>query len=114
MAVVPPLHLLMSRRTRLAPMHHNAFRPHPPHNPHYTPLLPAGHSPMWTLRTYLSHPFCPATQSDLRTTNSGLGLTGPKTPEEVYGSITKPYDYTEGYHFLMKVLPFRYVSKGGL
>jgi hypothetical protein len=26
----------------------------------------------------------------------------------VYGGITKPYDYTEGYHFLMKVLPFRF------
>lgn len=33
---------------------------------------------------------------------------GPKTAEEVYGSVTKPYDYTEGYHFLMKVLPFRF------
>jgi len=41
---------------------------------------------------------------------SGLEFSGPKTAEEVYGSITKPYDYTEGYHFLMKVLPFRYVS----
>lgn len=43
--------------------------------------------------------------------NSGLELSSPKTAEEVYESITKPYDYTEGYHFLMKVLPFRYVSE---
>lgn len=43
--------------------------------------------------------------------NSGLERSSPKTAEEVYESITKPYDYTEGYHFLMKVLPFRYVSK---
>ncbi|KAH9058824.1 hypothetical protein EDB87DRAFT_844575 [Lactarius vividus] len=43
------------------------------------------------------------------TTDSALlELSGPKTAEEVYGSITKPYDYTEGYHFLMKVLPFRF------
>ncbi|KAH9040147.1 hypothetical protein EDB85DRAFT_1859174 [Lactarius pseudohatsudake] len=41
-------------------------------------------------------------------TISLLELSGPKTAEEVYGSITKPYDYTEGYHFLMKVLPFRF------
>ncbi|KAI0305435.1 hypothetical protein B0F90DRAFT_1697992 [Multifurca ochricompacta] len=45
----------------------------------------------------------------LSTTDSaGLELSGPKTAEEVYGGITKPYDYTEGYHFLMKVLPFRF------
>ena len=43
--------------------------------------------------------------------DSGPEISGPKTVEEVYGSITKPYDCTEGYHFLMKVLPFRYVSK---
>lgn len=66
---------------------------------------------MLTLRTYLNRPVYPATQFNLCTIDSGLGLTGPKTAEEVYGSITKPYDYTEGYHFLMKVLPFRYVSK---
>ena len=65
---------------------------------------------MLTLRTYLSHPFYPATHIAFRTIDSGLGLTGPKTASDVYGSITKPYDYTEGYHFLMKVLPFRYVS----
>jgi hypothetical protein len=28
----------------------------------------------------------------------------------VYKSVTKPYDYTQGYHFLMKHLPTRYVS----
>jgi hypothetical protein len=38
----------------------------------------------------------------------GLEISGPSTAEEVYESITKPYDYTEGYHFLMKVLPFRF------
>ena len=27
----------------------------------------------------------------------------------VYKSVTKPYDYTEGYHFLMKHLPTRWV-----
>jgi hypothetical protein len=43
--------------------------------------------------------------------DSGLEFSGPKTAEEVYGNITKPYDYTEGYHFLMKVLPFRYVPE---
>ncbi|KAF8499716.1 hypothetical protein F5888DRAFT_1898560 [Russula emetica] len=40
--------------------------------------------------------------------SAGLEFSGPKTAEEVYQSITKPYDYTEGYHFLMKVLPFRF------
>lgn len=58
---------------------------------------------------YLSHYSCFVTQENLITTDSGLELSGPKTAEEVYESITKPYDYTEGYHFLMKVLPFRYV-----
>jgi PAS domain S-box-containing protein len=42
------------------------------------------------------------------TESAALELSGPKTAEEVYGGITKPYDYTEGYHFLMKVLPFRF------
>ncbi|KAI9456508.1 hypothetical protein BJY52DRAFT_1275841 [Lactarius psammicola] len=42
------------------------------------------------------------------TDSARLELSGPKTAEEVYGSITKPYDYTEGYHYLMKVLPFRF------
>jgi hypothetical protein len=54
---------------------------------------------------------CFITQETLVTTDSGLEISGPKTAEEVYESITKPYDYTEGYHFLMKVLPFRYVLK---
>ncbi|KAI0281019.1 hypothetical protein BGY98DRAFT_1106620 [Russula aff. rugulosa BPL654] len=40
--------------------------------------------------------------------SAGPEISGPKTVEEVYGSITKPYDCTEGYHFLMKVLPFRF------
>lgn len=40
--------------------------------------------------------------------SAGLEFSGPKTAQEVYGSVTKPYDYTEGYHFLMKVLPFRF------
>lgn len=31
----------------------------------------------------------------------------------VYKSVTKPYDYTEGYHFLMKHLPTRYVVLRG-
>ena len=93
------------------PLHHNEFRPRPLHNPRYIPLLPVGHSLLPTHRTYLSHAFYFVTQHNLSTIDSGLGLSGPKTAEEVYGSITKPYDYTEGYHFLMKVLPFRYVSK---
>ncbi|KAI9511158.1 hypothetical protein F5148DRAFT_1173060 [Russula earlei] len=49
-------------------------------------------------------PRWPLSSSD----SAELELSGPKTAEEVYGSITKPYDYTEGYHFLMKVLPFRF------
>ncbi|KAI0028605.1 hypothetical protein K488DRAFT_58171 [Vararia minispora EC-137] len=28
--------------------------------------------------------------------------------DEVYAAVTKPYDYTEGYHFLMKNLPHRF------
>lgn len=48
--------------------------------------------------------------NNIVTIDSGLEISGPRTAEEVYESITKPYDYTEGYHFLMKVLPFRYVS----
>jgi hypothetical protein len=40
--------------------------------------------------------------------SAGFEFSGPKTADEVYGSITKPYDYNEGYHFLMKVLPFRF------
>ncbi|KAI0063620.1 hypothetical protein BV25DRAFT_1801796 [Artomyces pyxidatus] len=39
---------------------------------------------------------------------SGLDLVGPRSADEVYGSVTKPYDYTEGYHFLMKILPYRF------
>lgn len=58
---------------------------------------------------YPSRYSCFITQETLVTTDSGLEISGPKTAEEVYESITKPYDYTEGFHFLMKVLPFRYV-----
>ncbi|KAI0256295.1 hypothetical protein BJV78DRAFT_1170749 [Lactifluus subvellereus] len=71
-------------------------------------------APRWPLPTtdsaYVSKPhfLCFITQHNIVTTHSGLELSGPKTAEEVYGSITKPYDYTEGYHFLMKVLPFRF------
>ena len=70
-------------------------------------------APRWPLPTadsaYVSKPHFLSfvAQHSTVTTRSGLELSGPKTAEEVYGSITKPYDYTEGYHFLMKVLPFR-------
>ncbi|KAI0268780.1 hypothetical protein BC834DRAFT_653237 [Gloeopeniophorella convolvens] len=53
------------------------------------------------------HPLAPRWPPST-TDSAGLELSGPKTAEEVYGSITKPYDYTEGYHFLMKVLPYRF------
>lgn len=36
-----------------------------------------------------------------------LALTRQKTAQEVYGNITAPYDYTAGYHSLMKYLPHR-------
>lgn len=41
-------------------------------------------------------------------TSSELGLPDGTS---VYKSVTKPYDYTEGYHFLMKHLPLRCVSR---
>lgn len=40
----------------------------------------------------------------------GLGqvvLSRQKTAQEVYGSVMAPYDYTAGYHSLMKYLPHR-------
>ncbi|KAI0315956.1 hypothetical protein OF83DRAFT_1061189 [Amylostereum chailletii] len=42
------------------------------------------------------------------TGGSSYELSGPRTAEEVYATVTKPYDYTEGYHFLMKILPYRF------
>ncbi|EPS97761.1 hypothetical protein FOMPIDRAFT_1127908 [Fomitopsis schrenkii] len=33
---------------------------------------------------------------------------GAQTGAKVYEAVTKPYDYTEGYHFLMKHLPTRF------
>ena len=83
-------------------------------SPSQSPLHPL--APRWPLSTtdqayvFQSFLFEVITQRNLGATDSGLGFSGPKTAEEVYGSVTKPYDYTEGYHFLMKVLPFRYVS----
>ncbi|OCH95120.1 hypothetical protein OBBRIDRAFT_643600 [Obba rivulosa] len=42
----------------------------------------------------------------------GTSLSAPIPPgdraQSVYNSVTKPYDYTEGYHFLMKHLPQRF------
>lgn len=35
-------------------------------------------------------------------------------PVSVYKSVTKPYDYTEGYHFLMKHLPVRSFDKNDI
>ncbi|THH15134.1 hypothetical protein EW146_g5291 [Bondarzewia mesenterica] len=40
-------------------------------------------------------------------TNTASALSGPKTAQEVYDNVTMPYDYTEGYHSLMKYLPYR-------
>lgn len=36
---------------------------------------------------------------------------GAQTGAKVYEAVTKPYDYTEGYHFLMKHLPTRCVAR---
>lgn len=40
---------------------------------------------------------------------------GAQTGAKVYEAVTKPYDYTEGYHFLMKHLPTRcvWMHRGG-
>lgn len=40
---------------------------------------------------------------------TSLASTSSNGDQSVYVSVTKPYDYTEGYHFLMKHLPRRYV-----
>lgn len=58
-----------------------------------------------------------------RTQSSGTASWAGPPPSEleafegpsVYKSVTKPYDYTEGYHFLMKHLPVRcvLVPRGG-
>ncbi|GBE81028.1 hypothetical protein SCP_0307510 [Sparassis crispa] len=39
---------------------------------------------------------------------SGLSSVATATGAGVYHSVTKPYDYTEGYHFLMKHIPRRF------
>ncbi|TFY64090.1 hypothetical protein EVJ58_g2844 [Rhodofomes roseus] len=38
----------------------------------------------------------------------GAGLGARRVVRGVYQAVTKPYDYTEGYHFLMKHLPMRF------
>ncbi|ETW80605.1 hypothetical protein HETIRDRAFT_245864, partial [Heterobasidion irregulare TC 32-1] len=43
--------------------------------------------------------------------NPGPSLSGTSssfTAQEVYDTVTTPYDYTEGYHSLMKYLPYRF------
>lgn len=65
----------------------------------------------------------PATRSSSttlidRSVSAGTASWAGPAPSEVgyhdgtsvYKSVTKPYDYTEGYHFLMKHLPIRYAS----
>ncbi|EMD37851.1 hypothetical protein CERSUDRAFT_154783 [Gelatoporia subvermispora B] len=48
----------------------------------------------------------------------GPSLSAPTPPgdrtQSVYNSVTKPYDYTEGYHFLMKHLPQRSFEKNDI
>ncbi|KAI0040010.1 hypothetical protein FA95DRAFT_1503447 [Auriscalpium vulgare] len=51
-----------------------------------------------------AHPFSTTASHDF---SSALEMA-PKNADEVYGSVTKPYDYTEGYHYLMKMLPLRF------
>ena len=40
---------------------------------------------------------------------AGLAGSAAESGAKVYEAVTKPYDYTEGYHFLMKHLPTRCV-----
>lgn len=55
-----------------------------------------------------------------RTVSAGTASWAGPTPSDlalldgtsVYKSVTKPYDYTQGYHFLMKHLPTRCVHAG--
>ena len=103
------LHLPIPRRIPSPSLHRNQFLLCHLHNPRCIPLHPAGHFLPLIRRTSLSPPCMLCCSTQPRTAASGLELLGPKTAEEVYGSITRPYDYTEGYHFLMKVLPFRSV-----
>ena len=49
------------------------------------------------------------TQSTGTASWSGPGAEDALETSSVYKAVTKAYDYTEGYHFLMKHLPTRYV-----
>ncbi|EIW71326.1 hypothetical protein TREMEDRAFT_71132 [Tremella mesenterica DSM 1558] len=43
-------------------------------------------------------------KSDIDTPGALEGFKRPVTSNEVYNNVTKPYDYTEGYHILMEYL----------
>lgn len=90
----------------------------PPPQPAGEPLHPL--APRWppstTDSTYVFWPGPVANMGTSRSAaasalpngaNKGSALMRPKTAQEVYDTVTTPYDYTEGYHSLMKYLPYR-------
>ncbi|KZT08364.1 uncharacterized protein LAESUDRAFT_649114 [Laetiporus sulphureus 93-53] len=71
-----------------------------------------GNSPDSTGAQNAGSPAAPsATAAWAGETAAGAGsaiAVGPQNGAVVYQAVTKPYDYTEGYHFLMKHLPTRF------
>lgn len=70
------------------------------------PLAPRWPAPT-TNSTYVFGPAAFDRESSLSL--SEYGNVGSSRGDEVYAAVTRPYDYTEGYHFLMKILPHRWV-----
>ncbi|TFY58137.1 hypothetical protein EVG20_g8271 [Dentipellis fragilis] len=106
-----PASATSSPTVSMAPHPAMGYPAQPPPQPAGEPLHPL--APRWPPSTTDStYVFCPDTAPRSRTaafsSMSGMELARQRTSQEVYETVTAPYDYTEGYHFLMKYLPKRF------